>query len=1025
MTGSPSDRPSATPTDLQAAYLEVARDWSFWEQPIQQAMKRLLERVGCILGSDRVSLWQLHDDGQNLVCLALRDCRSGTFCTAAPIGRDDAPVYFAAIEQGRIVDAMATRQDDRTRDLGPYLSENRIDALMDATIRIRGRTVGVISFEYARPIASWTDGEHEFAISLADLVAQLMVNDDLRQREARHREVLGNLQAAAFRLRAREDDWTFEYLSEGFQHLAGLPATSLIGSPISRLLEMFEPEDRDQLVCELARVRRDPVHEPDLQLRLRPEGGQTRWVHLQARLVGSPNDRVLDGVMHDVSARIEADQATRRSRTLLAEAQSLARLGNWELNLETGLAQWSDEEYRLLGYTPGAVEASRENFIAAVAEKDRERVQAAMEQATRTPPEGHYQIIHRVRGDEDSPRFLEQAGQVEFDPEGRPVRMIGITQDVTEKHRAQIKIRESREALAQRNRHLNLLGDLATLLQQTQSIEEIVSRSLDAVMQLSDVHGALFLLHDSDSDELVCADHRGMPESLVEAFLRLPYRKSLGAAAMRERRVHGCAGLCADFGVACPVDSLALTVIPLFQDDTPIGCILVNAGTHPGSKLEYDVLDTLGRNVALAITNARHHARLSWQASHDSLTDLPNRGALHAEAERRNRSGMGLYLLDLDRFKEVNDTLGHHTGDELLKSVARRLARQVRRHDGFLARLGGDEFAVLQPNIGTPTRARAIGEALRNTLREPIEVEGLLLELDASIGIALPGGNQAPPDSHELLRMADIAMYEAKRNGSGVAIYDRAHDAHSPQRLALMGDLGQALREGQLLLHYQPKLSLPDGSRVGYEALVRWQHPERGLLFPDQFIPAAEVGTLIHPLTQTVFDLALDRLCDWSTQGRQDSIAINLSARNLVDRKFARQLLEQIRARGAAPERLEVELTETVLMQDPDTATQILRELADHGIRVAIDDFGTGYSSMAYLRNLPIDALKIDRTFVGDMLENEHDEVIVRTTIALGHNLGLKVIAEGVEDAATLDRLRDMGCDQAQGYHIGRPAPLA
>ncbi|MGC9457408.1 MAG: bifunctional diguanylate cyclase/phosphodiesterase [Halothiobacillaceae bacterium] len=1026
MTGSSGHQAPSAPADLQATYLALARDWSFWEQPLEQAMKGLLERVGCLLRSDRVSLWQLRDHDRQLVCLALRDCRDEQFHEAAPISRDEAPGYFRAIEQGRIVDAMSTREDERTRDLGQYLAENRVAALMDATIRIRGRTVGVISFEYARPVPVWSEGEHEFAISLADLVAQLMVNDDLRQREARYRDILANLQAAAFRLRPHGADWTIEYLSEGFLRLSGQAPDRLVGQTADRLVDILIPEDRPRLAAALEQARQDPTSEPDLQLRLTLPDDSTRWLHLQARHVvdSSGRDGVLDGVMHDVTARIDAEQAVRDSQTLLAEAQSLARLGNWALNLETGRAQWSDEEYRLLGYEPRAVEASGENFLAAVDEADRDRVWQAMQQAMESPPGGHYRVIHRIPGDESQPRFLEQTGQVEFSPDGRPLRMVGITQDVTEKHRAELKIRESRKALAQRNHHLRLLGELATELQQTPRIEQIIALSLDTIMKLAHVRGALFLRHDPTTHQLVCEDHRGMPEELVAALSELPYQNSPGEMAMRGRRIHHCQSICEDFGIPCQLESLPLTIIPLYQDDVPIGSILVDAGPAPADKLEDDVLDTLGRNVALAITNARHHARLSWQASHDSLTDLPNRSALHAEAEKLDRARTGLFLLDLDRFKEINDTLGHHTGDELLKSIACRLTRQVARHGGFLARLGGDEFAVLQPQVGSPGRARALAEGLRNSLREPIEVEGLLLELDASIGIALPGGAAQPPDSHELLRMADIAMYEAKRNGSGIAIYDREHDAHSPQRLALMGDLGQALREGQLLLHYQPKISLQDDRRTGYEALVRWQHPERGLLFPDQFIPAAEVGTLIHPLTQTVFNLALDRIGAWTAEGREETIAVNLSARNLVDRRFARQLIAQVREHGASPERLEVELTETVLMQDPDTAAQILRELADEGIRVAIDDFGTGYSSMAYLRDLPIDALKIDRTFVGDMLENEQDEVIVRSTIALGHNLGLKVVAEGVENAGTLDRLRNMGCDLAQGYHIGRPAPL-
>jgi diguanylate cyclase (GGDEF)-like protein len=376
-------------------------------------------------------------------------------------------------------------------------------------------------------------------------------------------------------------------------------------------------------------------------------------------------------------------------------------------------------------------------------------------------------------------------------------------------------------------------------------------------------------------------------------------------------------------------------------------------------------------------------------------------------------------LLDLDRFKEINDTLGHHVGDKLLQQIGPRLKSGLGGEPGIVCRLGGDEFALLLPGVSTPLRAQAVAAGILSALREPYLIESMQLLIDASLGIAFYPADGG--DSHALLRSSDVAMYEAKRKGGGHALYDRSLDQNTPERLAMIADLDRAIRERQLCLHYQPKLDLHNGLHCGFEALVRWDHPRLGLLEPDSFLALAELGETIHPLTDLVLDLALEQLRRWHDAGLTCSVSVNLSARNLIDDRCLGTLRGLLEHHGVDPAQVELEITETALMHDPDQAAERLDRIAALGVRISIDDYGTGYSSLAYLKRLPVNELKIDRSFVMGMVTDASDAVIVRSTIDLAHNMGLAVVAEGVEDEATLRRLRELGCDMVQGYLLSRP----
>jgi diguanylate cyclase (GGDEF)-like protein len=451
---------------------------------------------------------------------------------------------------------------------------------------------------------------------------------------------------------------------------------------------------------------------------------------------------------------------------------------------------------------------------------------------------------------------------------------------------------------------------------------------------------------------------------------------------------------------------------------------------------EYSLLVFLGltilygilfRIIAGASKTLREQAEENeHQALHDALTDLPNRTLFHDRVHqalasaRREHVPAAVMIMDLDRFKEVNDTLGHASGDELLKQVGLRLRRTLRESD-TVARLGGDEFGVLLPKVLDAEAAVAVARKLRTTLEEPFTIHGLALQMEASVGIALYPDHGG--DVQSLLQRADVAMYVAKEHPSGCEVYTRERDEYSPDRLTLLTELRRAIDRGELVLHYQPKADLRSGEISGVEALVRWEHPERGMIPPDEFIPPAQKTGVIAPLTMFVLDEALRQCRTWALQGMELCVAVNLSTRNLLDVHLPDTVGELLARWEVSPALLELEITESTILADPVRAMQILSRLDEMGVRIAIDDFGTGYSSLAYLKRLPVDELKIDKSFILGMEENENDSVIVRSTIDLGRNLGLRVVAEGVETAKAWNRLNSLGCDIAQGYYLSPPVP--
>lgn len=423
----------------------------------------------------------------------------------------------------------------------------------------------------------------------------------------------------------------------------------------------------------------------------------------------------------------------------------------------------------------------------------------------------------------------------------------------------------------------------------------------------------------------------------------------------------------------------------------------------------------------VAFGELRRTVNLLAQTRTDELTGLPNRQALYADAPELLEAGgrRALLLLDLDRFKEVNDSLGHEAGDRLLVQVSARLAQQVGAGD-LLARLGGDEFAILLDGAGV-AEAEVVAVTLRDALAVPFTLSGIALTTTASVGIALFPEQGA--DLAVLLRKADMAMYKAKSARTGHHVYRAIDDRQGEKRLRTLEELRSALVDDEFVLHYQPKVHLGSGDVRGVEALVRWQHPARGLLYPDAFLALVEEFGLMHDLTQVVLGKALDQATRWHRSGKPLSVAVNFSASSLVDESLPERIGAMLLLRGLPASALQVEVTEDFLMSDRGRAHDILTRLRGQGIRIAVDDFGTGYSSLAYLRDLPIDQLKLDRSFVAPMTTDARAAALVSSTVVLAHSLGLTMVAEGIEDAESLAALAAFGCDEGQGFFMSRPVP--
>lgn len=669
------------------------------------------------------------------------------------------------------------------------------------------------------------------------------------------------------------------------------------------------------------------------------------------------------------------EEALKQSEERLRHVQAIAKLGSWYLDVRQNKLTWSEETYKIFG-VPLGEPLSYEDFLACIPPDDRQRVDAAWQAALKGAP---YDIVHRIVVDGEI-KWVHEKAELAFDAAGELVGGVGTVQDITER-----KLVDER---------LNLLASVFEHSGEATIITDQENRIIAA-------NPAFFRLTGYTLEEVIGRNPRFLssghtpPETYREMWASLE-KNGYWQGELWDRRKNG----------EIYPKWAALSVI---RDEN--GKVTHYVGSFN---------DITERKVA--------EERIHFLAHHDALTGLANRYSFESRLEQalltaqRERTMLAVLFIDLDRFKTINDTMGHPVGDRLLQEVARRLQACVRASD-IVARLGGDEFVVVLSHIGATADAAAIAEKILGSLAMSFEIDGNALYSAASIGISIfptDGG-----DSTSLMKNADTALYYAKERGrNNFQFFTQAMNVAAAERLTIERELRAALQSRQFEVHYQPKVMAKSGQVCGVEALVRWRHPQLGLVPPDKFIPIAEETGQIEPIGNWVLEEACRQLTVWRIAGLNHlRMAVNLSARQLRSGSLVSYVRELIERHGLEEGDLELEITESVAMAEPKAAIALLHELRALGVGLAIDDFGTGYSSLAYLKRLPIQTIKLDRTFVRDIETDPNDAAICLATLALAKSLGLQVVAEGVENKAQRHFLTSRGCDVLQGYLFGKPAP--
>ncbi|HTU31585.1 MAG TPA: EAL domain-containing protein [Solirubrobacteraceae bacterium] len=604
----------------------------------------------------------------------------------------------------------------------------------------------------------------------------------------------------------------------------------------------------------------------------------------------------------------------------------------------------------------------------------------------------------------------------------------------------QLAERTTRE-LYDRQQELALLAAVATAANRARTAEQALEHLLPALCVHLDCPISLAWLPEQAGGGLRCAaaHHTGAQDTHREYVRGIRHRRFASGEGLPGKVLSTGGALCLD-DVRDEIDLTADTLPRRLGLGGAIAFPVIVGGAVLAviECVADDPIDFTPQVLALSacvcemlaqvFERDRVEQGLRHEAYHDAVTGLPNRVLFrerltHAlSLARRTELGIAVAVIDLDRFKEVNDTLGHEQGDRLLAEVGNRLSEVLSEGD-TISRMGGDEFGLVLSRVRSVADAEAVAGRIAQALHEPIHLDGVPIGVDASIGLALHPAHGS--ELGELIRRADIAMYAAKRTHSGYAVYSPALDPHTSDRLALASDLRRAIEAGALSVHYQPKVLVSERALAGVEALVRWSHPVRGMLPPGEFIALAENTGLMGPLTSHVLRTALAQVREWLDGGLEVAVAVNVAPRSLLDPRFPGEVADALAATDVPAHLLELEVTEDSMLEDPDLARETLKELGAMGVSIAIDDFGTGFSSLSQLKTLPVGTLKIDRSFVSGMCNDARDAFIVRAAVRLGHDLGMAIVAEGVEDESTFELLRELQCDAVQGYLIHRPADAA
>ncbi len=698
------------------------------------------------------------------------------------------------------------------------------------------------------------------------------------------------------------------------------------------------------------------------------------------------------------------------------------------LNRQGEFLRWN--QYLLSRFELDDKNLQHKKFVSLVHPKDRKRVELEMEQFFISGGGSIY--LNGVTQNGEEVPLLITAETTTY--EGEEV-IVSVALDMTEQQNVERNLLRSQGRLARKNSQLSLINSLLEKLHTSRSIKHIAEQVVNLLHTLQRDSWIVFTEMNSDNQTMQIIASRGVSRGLLQTRQVFPFDEegSPIGTAMRSQKLETFHSIELDKRLSSPMRTALIqegvkagVAMPFIYQGVALGCVAIGYKQDaeiPNDELEF--YQTIGTSISLAMANARQYQSMKNLATIDSLTQLPNRNALNKDCQTylknlvKDDGFLGLILIDLDRFKEINDTLDHQIGDKLLQLIGPRLNQVLNDQTCEVYRLGGDEFCVLIAKKQQSSQVMKIAELIRQAIELPFVVDGLNLEISSSIGVATTLGVQH--SASEMLRCAELAMYQIKNQGGGILQYSPDMDADTNQRFVIMAEMAEAIRNDELILHYQPKFDIKTGRIFACEALVRWQHKQYGLLPPAKFIPLVELTQLIHPLTHWVVKTAMTQIQTWKKQGVELSVAINLSTRNLIDDDFVEQVKRMMQEYDIQPGEIEFEVTETALISNLDRAMQQLHAFNDLGIKCSLDDYGTGYSSLSYIKKLPLNILKIDRSFISQMLDYSEDRIIAQSTINLAHNLGLKVVAEGVEDERTLQELTKQGCDLIQGYFISQP----
>jgi diguanylate cyclase (GGDEF)-like protein len=723
----------------------------------------------------------------------------------------------------------------------------------------------------------------------------------------------------------------------------------------------------------------------------------------------------------EVAERGQKEQALRDSQAWLAEAQRMARLGSWSYHRGTGRSVWAEETYRMYGLERATAVPSCRALLKRIHRDDRARVHMLFKRAVRHGEP--FEMEFRMNGPDHAWHWIHALGQPRVDEHGATYEVRGTVVDITQRKAQEYQLDAERKVFEAMARGVPLKDVLHSLC-------ELLESQCDSYV-------AIYLLQH---EALVEAAAPSLPAEYRLTAARIPLGSHAGLYAGSVEQGH--AVLATDIATdarwadhrqsALQAGIRACWAVPILGSSQPMLGVLAtyfSARREPTAH-ELRLIDRVCNIAKIALERDEAEQRIRQLAHFDELTGLPNRALFNqamehalARAQRESRL-LALLFVDVDRFKNINDTLGHDAGDRLLSQVAERLRQCVRASD-LVARFGGDEFMVLLEDLDDVRDAATVAEKLLNAIAKPLALGQQEFHLSASIGISTFPDDGADP--RVLQKNADIAMYRAKERGRSCwHFYSRTTDKHSLERLQLESDLRRALERDELELHYQPKQDIASGRITGIEALVRWRHPELGLLPPGRFIPLAEETGLIVALGEWV----LRRAVAQNVQLQEEyvvplTIAVNLSARQFEDEQIVELVAEVLEQSGMQASLLELEITESMVMQNAELAAHLLRRLNDMGVRLAMDDFGTGYSSLAYLKRFPVDTIKIDRSFIQGIPGDSDDATLTQAIIAMAHSLQLCTVAEGVETADQLGFLREHHCDEIQGYYFSRPLPYS